>query len=106
MGDACVGSRHRNRSRNLADSKSVHNRTRVRKMEKFVNGTQNRKVLEYLKTKGSITSLDAVYDLGITRLSGRIQELRNYGFNIETVMEKNVNSRGRHGRYVLREVRG
>lgn len=101
MGDACSCGRHRNHSRNLVDSKPVHNRVRVMEMEKFVSGTQNRNVLNYMRAKGSITSLEAVYDLNCLRLSGRIQELRNMGFNIETVMEENNGKR--YARYYLKE---
>lgn len=67
--------------------------------EKFVTGNQNRAVLEYMETKGSITPWDAIFDLNITRLSGRIQELRNMGFPIVTVMESNNGKR--YARYYL-----
>ena len=41
------------------------------------NPTQAREVLEYMKKNGSITILQAVYDLQITRLSARIWEIVN-----------------------------
>lgn len=41
------------------------------------NPTQAREVLEYMEKNGSITILQAVYDLQITRLSARIWEIVN-----------------------------
>jgi hypothetical protein len=41
------------------------------------NPTQAREVLEYMEKNGSITILQAVYDLQITRLSARIREIVN-----------------------------
>jgi len=43
--------------------------------------TQNDVVLGVLKSRGSITSMDA-YELGITRLSARIWDLRHAGHTI------------------------
>jgi hypothetical protein len=53
---------------------------------------QNEQVLTHLKNhKNGITSKTAFERYGITRLSGRIFELRKMGYNIETdhVTEKN-----------------
>ena len=41
------------------------------------NPTQAREVLEYMEKNGSITILQAVYDLQMTRLSARIWEIVN-----------------------------
>ena len=38
--------------------------------------TNNERIIEYMRTHGSITSRDAIYDLGIFRLSARIFEIR------------------------------
>lgn len=46
--------------------------------------TQNKAVVEYMTVHGSITSMEAFANLGITRLSGRILELRRKGYNIIT----------------------
>lgn len=46
--------------------------------------TQNELVLEYLQAYGSITSLQAFNDLGVTRISARIYDLRNMGHRIES----------------------
>lgn len=41
--------------------------------------SQNDKVLDYMRTHKGITSLDAFRDLGISRLSARIKDLRTAG---------------------------
>ena len=53
--------------------------------------TQNERVLNYIADFGSITTLDAFADLGVTRLASRIHELtrRGYSFERETVTAKN-----------------
>ena len=56
--------------------------------------TQNDLVLEYLQKFGSITSLQAFEDLGITRISARIFDLREAGHHI---MSENVKVPRRNG---------
>lgn len=56
--------------------------------------TQAERVLEYIKKFGSITTLEAFRDLGVTRLSARIFELRARGFDIDST---NVTSKNRYG---------
>lgn len=51
-------------------------------------------VLAYIKARGSITALDAVIDLGIIDLAGRIRDLRKKGFNILSTPERGVNRFG------------
>jgi hypothetical protein len=46
--------------------------------------THKERLLEYLKEYKSITSLEAIRDLGNTRLSATIFVLRNEGHNIES----------------------
>lgn len=48
--------------------------------------TQADRVLEYMQKFGSITTMQAFSDLGVTRLSARIYELRHYQ-NIEIISE-------------------
>ena len=59
-------------------------------------------VLKYLKKhkRAGITAIDALNKLGIMRLGGRIHELREMGFDIETVEEKGKNRYGHTVRYV------
>ena len=50
--------------------------------------TQNDAVLRYLIDNGSITQLEAINELGCTRLASRIHDLREKGFEITSKMEK------------------
>lgn len=64
------------------------------------------RIIEYMKTHKGITSQDAFRDLGITRLSARIKELRELGYNISTIMIDGQNRFGdpvRYGFYKLVE---
>lgn len=45
--------------------------------------TQARKILEFMQTYGSISSMEAFRKLGITRLSARIYDLRRAGYQVE-----------------------
>ena len=56
--------------------------------------TQAERVLDYIKWFGSITTLEAFRDLGVTRLSARIFELRAKGLNIDST---SVTSKNRYG---------
>lgn len=57
----------------------------MKKKEIQLNTTQNR-VFEYLMQFGSITSLQAFTDLGESRLSARVFELREKGVKIDSEM--------------------
>ena len=48
--------------------------------------SQEKKVLNYMKKNGTITSYEAFLHLGITRLSARIADLRSHGYNVITTM--------------------
>ena len=50
--------------------------------------TQISDILTHLQEKGSITSLEAIYDYGASRLSAIIYVLRNRGYIIDTIQEK------------------
>lgn len=60
--------------------------------------TQKELVLKYLKDFGSISTFQAFTDLGITRLSGRIFDLKKdgYSFKKERVYIKNRYGRPSH----------
>ena len=53
--------------------------------------TQKDRVLKYMYDTGSITSLDAIREFGITRLAAVIKNLRDLGYNIETHTETSKN---------------
>ena len=56
--------------------------------------TTQRRVFDYMTEFGSITSLQAFVDLGESRLSARIWELRHKGVNISSEMIETVNRFG------------
>lgn len=56
--------------------------------------TQAEKVLSYIHRYGSITTLDAFRDLGITRLPARIYDLQRRGYHFHSDW---VSSRNRFG---------
>ena len=63
------------------------------------------RIIQYMKTHKGITSQDAFRELGITRLSARIKDLRDMGYDIRTLMIEGANRYGesvRYGKYVLR----
>ena len=53
--------------------------------------TQHQLILDYIQDFGSITPMEAFFDLGITKLATRISEMRRDGkeFQIDTVVSKN-----------------
>ena len=59
------------------------------------------RIIEYMKSHNGITSQDAFKHLGITRLSARIKELRELGYNISTIMIDGKNKYGEPVRYGL-----
>ncbi len=58
---------------------------------------QRQRIINYIREFGSITSLDAYKDLGITQLATRIKELKDLGYEFETKWE---NSKNRYGERV------
>lgn len=56
--------------------------------------TQRERIVDYINEFGSITSLDAYKDLGITQLGARIFELKEEGYLFETECETGKNRYG------------
>lgn len=56
--------------------------------------SQANRLLDYLKKSGSITTWEAFKELGITRLSARIFEIKERGYVIKTEL---VNDKNRLG---------
>ena len=56
--------------------------------------TQQTLVIEHIKKYGSITSDDAFYLYGITRLSDVVFKLRNHGYAVKTATEHAKNRYG------------
>lgn len=65
-------------------------------MDKVV---QRDRVLKYIQDFGSITTMQAFQDLGITRLSARIYELKENGYAIKTETVEGKNRYGEKVRY-------
>ena len=68
--------------------------------------TQHDRILDYMNEFGSITTLDAFRDLGITKLTTRISEMRRIGFSIEGTREAVKNRFGETchiNRYTLKK---
>ena len=56
--------------------------------------TQCSKVLDYMKTFGSITQLQALQDISCMRLASRISDLRQQGYAIGRRMKTSKNRYG------------
>lgn len=66
--------------------------------------TQAERLLNYLQSNNHIEPLRAWTELGIYRLSARINELRHLGYDIETTRTSSVNKFGEtcyYAEYVL-----
>lgn len=59
--------------------------------------TQKQLIINYITDFGSITPLDAFYDLGITKLATRVSELKREGYRFVT---ESVTSKNRYGKSV------
>lgn len=55
---------------------------------------QTERVLRYIKQFGSITSLQAMTDLGVMRLASRITDLKQSGYDIQS---RYIHSKNRYG---------
>lgn len=62
--------------------------------------SQNEKILQYCKDFGSISTLEAFRDLGITRLSARIWEIERSGKTISRAVETGKNRYGEPTRWL------
>ena len=67
--------------------------------------TQQELVLKYIEDFGSISPMEAFADLGITKLSTRISEMKKDGYEFNTVVEKGVNRYGKKTHYCRYSMR-
>lgn len=58
---------------------------------------QRQRIINYIREFGSISSLEAYRDLGVTQLGARIKELKEQGYEFKTEWE---NSKNRYGEKV------
>lgn len=61
--------------------------------------TQKQRILEYINKFGSITSLEAYSELGITQLGARLDQLKREGYMFSTETEKGKNRYGENVKY-------
>jgi biotin operon repressor len=61
--------------------------------------TQCERIVEYINRYGSITSMEAMMDLGISRLAARISDLRDEGYRIKSEPESGRNRFGEKTHY-------
>ena len=59
--------------------------------------TQCQRIIDYIKTFGSISTIEAFNDLSVTRLASRIHDLKGQGYNIVSSI---VTSKNRFGEKV------
>lgn len=59
--------------------------------------TQREKVIEWLETRGALTALEALTELGIARLAARIEEIRRE----RPVNRRMIRVRNRYGSWVM-----
>lgn len=95
--------RHRggNRISNMALRERIRDLVRRVERKREMPKTQCEKVLDYMREKGSISSMEAFGYLRITRLSARIWDLRHQGYVIESVPTQGMS--GTYDKYVLKE---
>lgn len=68
--------------------------------------TQCEKVLRHIRDYGSITTMDAFLEYGITRLPSRIFDLRSEGHEIEGKYETGLNRYGEKVTYCRYRLKG
>ena len=61
--------------------------------------SQTDMVLAYMRRYGGITTLDAFVDLGCTRLSARIKDLKKAGYPVGKKQESSLNRFGKKVTY-------
>ena len=62
--------------------------------------TQRDRVLQYVRSAGSITAFEAVKELGILQLSARLVELEQRGYQFIKTKEKSKNRFGEDVHYI------
>lgn len=68
--------------------------------------SQEMMILNHLQSYGTITSLEAIQEYGITRLSDRIYTLRNKGYVITNDWASGLNRFGKKVRWVKYTLEG
>ena len=63
--------------------------------------TQHDRILRHLKDHGALSTLDAMKEYGIMRLSARVSELKMMGYKISSELVKGKNRYGEPTRYAI-----
>lgn len=63
--------------------------------------TQHDRITRHLYDYGTLTSIEAMKEYGIMRLSARISELKNQGWVISSKLEKGTNRYGEPTKYSI-----
>lgn len=61
--------------------------------------TQCERIIRYMRDNGSITSAEAMSELGIMRLASRIADLKQMGIEVVAQTEKGLNRFGERTRF-------
>lgn len=67
--------------------------------------TQCERIIRYMKDNGSITSAEAMSELGIMRLASRIADLKQMGIEVVAQTEKGLNRFGERTRFTRYSIR-
>ena len=67
--------------------------------------TQCQRLLSYIDQEGSISTMQAIVELGIVNPSARIEELRKDGYEIVTTMTKGRNRFNEPCRYAVYSIK-
>ena len=62
--------------------------------------TQYDMILKYIEDHGSISSIEAFNEFGITRLAARVNELQRKGIYLDRAMEHSKNRFGKNAHYM------
>lgn len=68
--------------------------------------TQSERIINYIRDFGSISPLEAFQDLGITKLSTRISEMRQDGLEFDKIRESSKNRYGEKVTYMRYSLNG
>jgi hypothetical protein len=63
--------------------------------------TQHDRILRHLYDYGTLSTLDAMREYGIMRLSARISELKDRGYKISSTLKKGKNRYGETTHYAI-----
>lgn len=61
--------------------------------------TQCQRIIDYMRQFGSISTIEAFNDLGVTRLASRIHDLKGQGYSIISEIKTSKNRYGENTSY-------